>query len=95
MSAIARCRYCDARILWIRLRTKSGKLSAKPHPVDRAATRAGNITLEGRWLPSGTPVGRIAGNQLELSEAGDEAPRYVSHFATCPHADQARAEARR
>lgn len=69
----AKCRSCQALILWITLEPRN-----KPHPVNPVPIEGGSIrtTLEGgkrtgRVLPYGVRKGKL----------------YVSHFATCPDAD--------
>lgn len=68
--------------------TKKGKRM----PVDAAPVPSGNIVLlEDRILPDsqGRPqllahyLGKNAGGAMDLGE-----DRYVSHYATCPHAKQ-------
>lgn len=82
-----RCRYCGARIIWIRLRTKAG--TNRPHPVEPDPA-AGNIVLDdNRYHPDGSRVGSIVGPPA-LFDGTDDQPRYRSHFATCPEAAAAR-----
>lgn len=75
---MAHCRSCNAEVYWL-AHIDTGKLA----PIDARADQAGNIVREGadryRML---TKAEREAGPSLNLF--GDEVPRYVNHFATCP-----------
>ncbi len=63
------CRSCGATVVWARMAT-SGKLS--PFQPDEA----------GEWVI----VDEVASHQGKVPEGLDAAaPRYMSHFATCPH----------
>lgn len=69
------CRSCGATIIWTR--TEAGKRM----PIDVEPVDGGNLILK-----------RGHGGQYWAIVAADdiEPTRYVSHFATCPHADQHR-----
>ena len=68
-----KCRSCQALVLWITLEPRN-----KPHPVNPVPVEGGSIrvTLEG-----GKRIGRV------LPYGAREGKLYVSHFATCPDAD--------
>lgn len=77
---IAQCRSCKAPILWLRSAT-----SGKPMPVDAEPSPEGTILRTG---PNGELARVIrAGDAVDSSQ-----PRYTTHWATCPHADQHRKE---
>lgn len=90
------CRGCHAPIRWIRLRDSDGRISDRSHPVNPDPHPDGTITLEDRFFPNGTQVGAITAHppmagQLNLAgEALDATPRYLSHYATCPKAEDFR-----
>lgn len=71
----ATCAACSAPITWAE--TTRGKRM----PVDRDPVDGGNLRLTAR--PKGPPL-------VEVISAGDlftpDEPRFVPHFATCPHA---------
>lgn len=75
----AECRSCHAAVIWAR--TEAGK----PMPIDAEPRPDGNLiivgTLEGSPLVKVDPPGLFD----DPSTA-----RYVSHFATCPNADEHR-----
>lgn len=76
---MARCRSCQAEIVWAR--TSAGR----PMPLDAEPNPAGTCTLE--HTAEGALLVRVDPSPpLEV----DTRPRYTSHFATCPHADQHR-----
>lgn len=78
MLLVSRCRACDAPIVWAV--TSAGKQM----PVDATPNVKGNIVLyEDR---GGKPLALV----VESGRVSSDAPRYVSHFATCPKADQFR-----
>jgi hypothetical protein len=69
------CRSCGAAIIWTRTEADK-RMPIDTEPVDR-----GNLILK-----------RGHGGQYWAIVAADDTgpPRYVSHFATCPDADQHR-----
>lgn len=70
----AACRSCDAPIVWAR--TAAGRSM----PLDAAPAIGGNVTVE-----------RDAAGKLTATVwPGPVAGGYVSHFTTCPHADEHR-----
>ncbi len=71
------CRSCGAEVTWVV--TAAGK----DMPVDVLPVADGNILL----LASGVAVYRAKTDQSTLP-GFDDAPRYVSHFSTCPQADK-------
>jgi len=54
----------------------------KSGPIDAEPVESGNL----RMISSEYPVQMTTHNQLELGE-NDDGLRYVSHFSTCPHAE--------
>ena len=83
------CRSCDAPILWVV--TQAGRSM----PLDPDPVEGGNVEMTGRYgeTRQGTVVPLVVvhagGEQLAL-DGVPTAPRYVSHFATCPNADEHR-----
>jgi hypothetical protein len=82
------CSSCGAEIRWVLLRSKDG--DPKPHPLDaKPSADSGNIGIvdtAGR-----EPIAEIVPKaQLALFGGANAAPRYTSHFATCPSAAQHR-----
>jgi len=71
------CRSCKAPILWAT--TKNGESI----PLDPDPTPDGNLIL----MASGVALVRAKTDQSTLP-GFDDAPRYVSHFSTCPQADE-------
>lgn len=71
------CRSCGAAIRWERT------VAGKPIPLDPEPRDDGNLGIrdDGRVYSLGTP-GQGA---LDLG-----VPRFVTHFATCPNADEHR-----
>lgn len=77
----ARCFSCGAEIVWA-VTTKGNRM-----PVDAQPSSDGNILLERR--PDGALIAVVSEpGGLELP--GLAAPRYKSHFATCPNASEHR-----
>lgn len=77
------CRSCGAPIRWAV--TATGKrIPLDPEPVD-----GGNVLLH-EPIDGGESIATVVGKAPAPSLFGDDAPRYVSHFATCPNADQHR-----
>lgn len=77
------CSSCKAPIRWT-VTEKGNRM-----PIDHAPVRGGNIVLrdEGRCLVA------VYVQPLFETEADKAKPHYVSHFATCPAADQHRRKA--
>lgn len=73
---MARCRSCSAEIMWGRT-TPGGKRI----PVDVDEVDDGNIVIDG--IDRGTTLFKVV-------SPGEG--RYVSHFVTCPNADEWRAK---
>lgn len=78
---MSRCRSCNAEILWIKM------ASGKNMPVDpfkhTIIKGAGNETLV-------TEDGHIIHGRFASYEEGANASGYISHFSTCPNANQHR-----
>ena len=85
------CRSCGAAILWAKLiDTRPGKTS-KPHPFDPEPNPKGYYYL---YAPGGD-VAKLEARYVQRGEAWPEgAKRRVSHFATCPDAEEHRREKR-
>ena len=83
---MSRCASCSAEIVWCR--TKTGRRI----PVNVDPVLVGNITVD----DYGGLTELIGGSEppitVHWASTGslDGRPRYVSHFATCPNADQHR-----
>jgi hypothetical protein len=79
---VSRCRSCGAPIRW------AVTVNGKRMPVDDQPTPGGNVST----VPNGAGPGLLLAlvhppGQTTLD--ADE-PRFTSHFATCPNADQHR-----
>ena len=74
---MSRCKSCCAPIRWAR--TAAGK----PIPLDLEPVPGGNIQLRDGVARVLTPIEAM----IEPLEGG---PRFLSHFATCPYADEHR-----
>jgi hypothetical protein len=77
---VSTCRSCGAAIVWAQ--TAVGKRM----PVDAEPVDGGNLVLV-YPSPGATPLALHTPPEQQLF---DDPPRYVSHFSTCPHADQHR-----
>lgn len=83
------CRSCDAPVMWARNAKTNGiePLDAEPRPD-------GNIqiigTAEGRHGEQVPKVRHLLKGEAELPMLMDPPPRYVSHFVTCPDAQEHR-----
>jgi hypothetical protein len=73
------CSSCSARIVW------ADTASGARMPVDAEPVPDGNLVLT---YP--TPGRALALIVDPAQTTIDDPPRYVSHFATCPNADQHR-----
>lgn len=78
------CKGCDAPIHWAQV-VGGKRVPIDPDPVDN-----GNLVLV-----SLAPGERREVRYLRRGEDAGDAPRYVSHFATCPQAEQFRKGGRR
>lgn len=78
------CKACTARIVWCYT------INGKRIPIDAHPAADGNmrITVDA----DGTRRALSAGPTIDLLDEQDDGTRYVSHFATCPFADQLRKE---
>jgi hypothetical protein len=70
------CKSCYARIIWAR--TEKGVAT----PVDEKPTANGHLVLEIED-PRDAPIARRVGRKTGV-------PRYTTHFATCPNANDHR-----
>lgn len=90
--AQAACRSCKAPMLWVTFP------SGKRNPLDAEPSAAGNIVVYEHEAPNGE-VWRCAlllSNEELVREAREAGiPLYLTHFKTCPDADEHRREARR
>lgn len=77
------CRSCGARIRWV-VTTAGKRIPLDEDPVD-----GGNVLLH-EAIDGREPIATVVGKSVGPSLFGDDGPRYVSHFATCPDADQHR-----
>lgn len=73
------CRTCREPIRWVIME------SGRSTPLDDAPVENGNVALEA----NGKRGIVLAGDELARARAHGE-PLYLSHFATCPFADQHR-----
>ncbi len=76
------CRSCGAEIIWARTE-RGSKMPLDAEPSDNETLASGLFVLRDKNSHIG-PLA-IAAWGLEGTE-----PHYVTHFATCPHADQHR-----
>lgn len=81
---MSRCRSCTAEVFWAR--TASGKLI----PIDAEPVDGGNVHVVTRRA-DGTPATIRVATQDELGIHPDKST-YVSHFATCPSANEHRSK---
>lgn len=82
-----KCKSCNAEIRW------AVTVNGKKIPIDLLASGSGgNITLAEQ--PKGPPIAVVldaAGNSpIPSLQPSAEAPRYQSHFVTCPQAESHR-----
>lgn len=78
---MSRCRSCDARIRWAKTATgKNMPIDLDPHPD-------GNLVIV-------DGIATVYANPLGAAQAHPDAPRYVSHWQTCPTAFEHRRVAR-
>lgn len=73
------CRSCGAPVRWV-ITSRGKRMPLDAEPVDD-----GNVVLD--MSDRNDPVAIVVPPEQILVEDG---PRYVSHFATCPNADQHR-----
>lgn len=79
---MANCKKCNAEIIWLK---QHGVEDAKGNPIDAVGTPDGNLVIN-RELG----VYRIAtGNEKEIAKLNNK-KLYVSHFSTCPNAEEFR-----
>lgn len=82
---MASCSSCGADVIWCT--TTKGKSM----PVDKEPVDTGNLILEhGAGVPKAIVVGDRGVFDLDDNGGGAPAPRYVSHFVTCPNAQEHR-----
>lgn len=70
------CRSCGAPVVWVR--TEAGR----PMPLDPEPTPTGNVI----YTDEADRRVKVVGTADDLFATD----RYVSHFATCPHAEEHR-----
>lgn len=81
MQQVPECRSCHAPMLWGRLS------SGKPVPLDAEPRPDGNIVASASAVLF--PTGDFEVRYLHDDETvPDGTPRYVTHFVSCPDADQ-------
>ena len=81
---MAECRSCDATVLWAIVQKGGKRIPLDPDPVER-----GNIAIVGEREDQYGTSPLVAYVQPDALPGMSE-PRYVTHFATCPHADKHR-----
>lgn len=75
---MSQCRSCGAPVIWLQPMTESGKRM----PVDAEPRADGNVSII-----------ELDGVQYHHTrQLWDPGPFYVSHFATCPDAEEWRAD---
>lgn len=55
-------------------------------PIDAEPAAGGNLRLRA----GDPPTVAVVGPTIDLLDPDDDGTRYLSHFATCPHADEHR-----
>lgn len=75
--AESKCRSCGALVLWVKMAP-----SCRWTPLDPVPSATGNIERK-----RGKVSDRWYGRVVPESERHNHGPLYVSHFATCPQAD--------
>jgi hypothetical protein len=78
---VSTCRTCRAPIVWVVTAASGTSMPVDPDPVPD-----GNLELIDAGPGQQPRAVVVDPGQLSL----DGAPRYVSHFVTCPQADQHR-----
>lgn len=79
------CRSCGATVRWVK--TTAGKtMPMDPEPRDDGNIELTGMTAETRQGTEVPVVRYAAGDQLALE--GVTVDRFVSHFTTCPQADE-------
>lgn len=78
---VVRCRGCGGPMRWAQNETTGRRVPIDPDPVPD-----GNLVLVA-LRPGATPLVRYLRKHEPVAPTS---PRYVSHFATCPQADQFR-----
>ena len=80
------CKTCRAEIRW------AVTVNGKKIPIDAAPAAGGNITLSERakQAPIAVMLDAQGNAPLPALQPSAEAPRYTSHFATCPDAENYR-----
>lgn len=73
------CRSCRAPIVW------ASTVNGRSMPVDRDPVPDGNLILT--YPSPGSALALVVDPDQTML---DDPPRYVSHFVTCPNADQHR-----
>jgi hypothetical protein len=76
---MAKCRECEAKILWVEIETKNGM---KAIPVDPKPAKEGDLTLR----PTHPDAPMIA-SKATAQDRREAKPLYVSHRQTCPKRD--------
>lgn len=77
------CRSCGAEVRWAH--TANGRAM----PLDAEPVPDGNVVYTGRDVRNDRGVARPEVRvEAQPPMFDDGQPRYVSHFATCPNADQ-------
>jgi hypothetical protein len=79
---VSTCRTCRASIMW------AFTTSGKRIPVDADPVPDGNLALLPSTMLGQDPTAIVVAPGAQL--LGDDGVRYVSHFVTCPYADQHR-----
>ena len=83
---VAACRSCGAPIVWTR--TTQGSMM----PLDQDPADNGNVIYTGSWSTSRSgsrvPVVRVIDPEHPTLRGVDPGDRFVSHFATCPQAEE-------
>jgi hypothetical protein len=80
---LPRCHSCGAPIFWATTR-KGARL-----PIDSAPRADGNLELDRDGIAAYVTPATSTDDQARLN-----GPRYVTHFTTCPHAQEWRRDTR-
>lgn len=75
------CRSCGAPIVWAVTEATGARI-----PIDAEPAPDGNL----RVRPGEPPKAAVVGATIDLLDPEDDGTRYLSHFVTCPNADEHR-----
>lgn len=83
LPAYSRCSSCQAPIVWCTTYATGARMPLDPDPVI-----GGNVRVLD--LHRDPPLVKVTGAAIDLFDEQDDGTRYVSHFVSCPNADEHR-----